>query len=269
MLRLIGMMVTFVFTFFVYTSGQVIKSAGLGKSNTKVGASSAALSVDTLIKVIPVYGIIVDYGIPYASFSIKGKIRAKGSDSDVSIPNIKVSATDTANKIVIDSAITQADGSFSMTFGAWPMLNTWVLDVRDISGVFERKDTLITIPRDSLKGGSGLYAGAGSADIELFLKNSTAVTVPYDGAVKGRPHVIVSWSTNGAIALRYTLTEQDRVAISLFSADGARVREISDAWESSGEYNVQVVRSGLAAGAYFLKMQTSTHAAITKVQIAR
>ena len=274
LLRLIGVMVTFVFTSFVYTSGQVIQSAGLGKSNAKFGSSSVTTPIDSII---PAYGVIgpmygiVEYGMPWANFSIKGKIRAEGSGAG--IPNIKVSATDTSNKIVIDSAITQADGSFSMTFIESPGFNTWLLDVRDVdgnrNGAFERKDTLITIPQDSLKGGSGFYEGAGAADIELFLNSKSSATIPDGGAAKVQPTVMVSFGKNGAIDLRYTLAEQGRAVISLFSANGKLIREISDMWESRGDHTVQVAGAGLAPGAYFLKLQAATHTVITKVLIAR
>lgn len=277
MLRLIGVMVTFVFTFFVYASGQVIQSAGLGKSNAKVGVDSESLSNDTLIKVVPAYGIapmygIAEYGMPYATFSIKGKIRAEGSD--VAIPNIKVSVTDTSTKQIIDSAITQSDGSFSMTFTqSLEISNTWIFDARDVdgdqNGSFANKDTLITIPQDSLTGGSGFFEGTGSADIELFLKNSTAVIVPDKGAAKMQPVVMVSRAKSGAMELRYTLTVQGRAVISLFSVNGKLVREVSDTWEPSGDHSVQVASADLAPGAYFLKLRTAAHAAITKVLIAR
>jgi len=274
LLRLIGVMVTFVFTFFVYTSGQVMQSAGLGKSNAKFGLSSVAAPIDSIMTsygiIGPMYGI-AEYGIPWANFSIKGKIRAEGSG--VGIPNIKVSATDTLNKIVIDSAITKADGSFSMTFMQSPAFNTWLLDIRDVdesqNGTFERKDTLITIPQDSLKGGSGFYEGAGSADIELFLNSKSSAIIPDGSAAKVQPNVMVSFAKNGAIDLRYRLAAQGRVAIFLFSANGKLIREISDTRESSGDHNFQLASTGLTPGAYFLKLQTAMHSAITKVLIAR
>jgi putative lipoprotein (rSAM/lipoprotein system) len=224
-------------------------------------------------QVVPDYGVIspmygvAEYGMPYASFSIKGKIRAE--EGGAGIPKIKVSATDTSNKITIDSAITQADGSFSMTFEESPALNAWILDVRDVDGVFQRKDTLVSIPRDSLKGGTGFYAGAGSADIELFLTTGTAAIVPDNGSAKMLPKVTASWGKSGAITLRYTLAVQGRTVISLFSVTGKLVREISDTWESSGDHDIQVASAGLTTGAYFLKLQTATHAVITKVLIAR
>jgi hypothetical protein len=174
---------------------------------------------------------------------------------------------------VIDSAITKADGSFSMTFMQSPVFNTWLLDIRDVdenrNGAFGRKDTLITIPQDSLKGGNGFYEGAGAADIELFLNSKSSATIPDGSAAKVQPNVMVSFGKNGAIDLRYTLAVQGRAVISLFSANGKLIREISDAWESRGDHIVQVTGAGLTPGAYFLKLQTATHSAITKILIAR
>jgi putative lipoprotein (rSAM/lipoprotein system) len=281
-LRLIGAMTTFIFTFFVYTSGQVIQNAGFGKaSDAKAATGRPALAGDTMIVapdygVIPLYGIIPLYGVPLAEFTIKGKIRSEAGEAP--IRNIRVAVKDTSTAGVFDSAVTQEDGSFSLSFTVPPAIHTWILEVRDVDGVqngaFSSKDTLVSIPLDSLKGSSSsvyFYAGAASADIELFLQNATAVIAPggHGAAAKDKPRVEVFLAANGAIEMRYTLAVQGRAALSLFSADGRLVRGISDRWESCGGHVVAVARAGLAPGTYFLKLQTATHAAITKVQIAR
>jgi putative lipoprotein (rSAM/lipoprotein system) len=277
MLRLFGAMVTFVFTFFVYTSGQVIQYAGAGKPGVAKAAGKTALPGDSVIPV-PSYGIrpidsvIALYGMPHADFSIKGKIRSEAGNAP--IKNIKIVATDTSTKQIVDSAITQEDGSFSMTFTRPSWYHTWVIDVRDIdgdqNGAFFAKDTLVSIPLDSLRGGTGFYSGAASADIELFLENRTSVIsgdVP--GITGSRPALDVSVLPDLSLALRYTLPVQGRAAISLFSASGRLLREISDKWESAGGHNAAIPAAGLSAGTYFLRVQTATHAAIAKVRFGR
>jgi hypothetical protein len=257
LLRLIGAAVTFLFTFFVYASGQIISSGrALVKADTSV--------VIPVYGVVPLYGIVVWYGPASAQFSVKGTIRSQADNAK--IENVKVFVKDTTTKQVVDSALTAADGSFSMTFFQSLGFNTWIFEAQDIDGAqngsFQNKDTLISIPA-----GSGL---ADTVTIELYLqKLSQAVNPVGPGAFPAAMSMRAWRSANGTIEMRYALPAGAQTRMALYGASGRLIKEIFDRSESAGEHAARLETSGLSAGMYFLKLQTGAHAAITRISIER
>jgi hypothetical protein len=257
LLRLIGAAVTFLFTFFVYASGQIISSGrALAKTDSSV--------VLPAYGVVPLYGIIVWYGPASAQFSIKGTIRSQADNA--TIENVKVFLKDTTTKQVVDSVLTAADGSFSMTFFQAPGFNTWIFEAQDVDGAqngsFQNKDTLISIPS-----GSGL---ADTVTIELYLqKISQAVNPAGPGASPAAMSMHAWRSANGTIEMRYALPAEAQTRMALYGATGRLVKEIFDRSESAGEHEARLEISGLSAGIYFLKLQAGAHAAITRISIER
>jgi putative lipoprotein (rSAM/lipoprotein system) len=286
-LRLISAACAFTFTFFIYATGQVIQPDG-GSGSVKAASGLSKVSRDTLIFVvpdygviplygIPVYGVIPMYGAPYADFTVKGTI--KSENNPLGIANIKVTLEDTTSKTVIDSGFTAQDGSFSMTHSSAPWLNTWVFRAQDIdgaaNGLFKEKDTLISIPRDSLKDSmpAFFYDGKGVASIDLFLKDLSSGVQPPQGPLAARSSsgqaIRVSRPENGRIEAGFTLASPARTWMALYDAKGRLVRELFDRNESAGSHSAVIETSSLAEGAYFLKLNAGAFVSVAKVIIAR
>jgi hypothetical protein len=263
LLRLIGAAVTFLFTFFVYASGQIIQttSKGLTKADSTIVVPDYGIA--PLYGVIPLYGIVVWYGPASAQFSIKGTIRSQADNA--TIENVKVFLKDTATMQVVDSASTAADGSFFMTFGHAP-LNTLIFEAQDIDGAqngsFQNKDTLISVPAIS-----GL---ADTVTIELYLQKLSQAVNPVGPGASPTAMSMRAWrSANGTIEMRYALMAGAQTRMALYGATGRLIKEIFDRSESAGEHAARLETSGLSAGIYFLKLQTGTRAAITRISIER
>lgn len=256
LLRLIGAAVTFLFTFFVYASGQIIQttSKGLAKADSTIVVPAYGIT--------PLYGIIVWYGPASAQFTIKGTL--KSLSDNATIEGIKVTVKDTATKATIDSAVTADDGSFYMTFFQAPGFNTWILEAQDIDGAqngsFQNKDTLISVP-----------AGSGWPDtvtVELYLQKLSQAVNPAGPGSSPTAMSMRAWrSANGAIEMRYALPAQVQVRMALYGATGRLIREIFDRSESAGIHDYHLETTGLSAGIYFLKLQTESHTAITRISI--
>jgi Secretion system C-terminal sorting domain len=258
LLRLIGAAVTFLFTFFVYASGQIIQttSKGLAKADSTIVVPDYGIA--------PLYGIIVWYGPASAQFSVKGTIRSQADNA--AIENVKVFLKDTTTKQVVDSALTAADGSFSMTFIQSPVFHTWIFEAQDIDGAqngsFQNKDTLISIPAVG-----GL---ADTATIELYLQKLSQAVNPVGPGASPAGMSMRAWrSANGTIEMRYALPAGAQTRMALYDATGRQIKEIFDRSQSAGEHEARLETSGLSAGIYFLKLQTGTHAAITRISIER
>ena len=243
LLRIIGMAVTFLFTFVVYVSGQVIST---GRFLSK--ADSGYIN--------PLYGPIYAYGMPTALFTIKGTIRSLADSTPVK--NAKIIVQDSAKEVLV-SSFTAANGSFSMT----PMSgitvlaepNNWILEVQD--SLFLTKDTLISIPS---------YQGD-TVDVELYLQKIPLAAKPIGGSdiSKAAPSLQVRQEARGSIETSYVLPTSGQMHLALYGVNGRLVKTFLDRYESVGKHEASLGISGLPAGIYFLKLQTDTHMAITKI----
>jgi hypothetical protein len=257
LLRLIGAAVTFLFTFFVYASGQIIQptSRGLAKADSSVVLPAYGIA--------PMYGVVL-YGMPYVSFTIKGTVRSL-SDNAL-IEGIKVAVKDTTTKMTIDSAFTTDNGAFFMTFTQAPGFNTWILEAQDVDGAqngsFQNKDTLISIPAVS-----GM---ADTATVELYLQKLSQSVNPAGPGASPAAMWMRAWrGANGTIETSYMLPNAGRTFVGLYGINGRLIRELFDRSESAGIHDTRLETTGLPAGIYFLKLQTQSHAAITKISIER
>jgi|GEM_PF-1867043 hypothetical protein len=270
LLRLLGAAITFIFTSFVYASGQVVTAAGAHKTSL---AKLTAGQGDTSVIIDPLYGIVW-YGpviLPYGQFSIKGTIKSLDDQMPV---NAKILLRDTTTKQVADSAVTALDGSFFMTFNEVVYLNTWIFEVREAKGAqsvsYVDKDTLVSIPQDGLKGGNGSFRGADTIDVELYLQKASSATE------KAAPHSLLprlslrAWrDADGTIGMQYALPSQGRTHAALFNANGALVKELFTRDEPAGEHDARFETAGLQAGMYFVKILAGRYAAIAKVPVER
>jgi putative lipoprotein (rSAM/lipoprotein system) len=282
LLRLASAGVAFLFTLFIYASGQVTQATSQGKTAlAKAGSGNSLQSLDSIMPAYgvigPLYGIIGEYGMPYAEFSVKGTIRS--SFDGAKLEGVEVIVKDTVTKQTMDSSFTTTDGSFLVSFRqtpkiAAPALNTWVLQVRDIDGAhngsFANKDTLISIPTDSLKGGSGFLIGADTVNVELYLQKIPVSVIPtVNGASQARLSVLAWRGVNAAIETRYSLPVAALTRIALYSATGRLLRDIFERVESAGDHAANIETSGLSAGTYFLKLQSGAYDAITRIVVER
>jgi len=133
--------------------------------------------------------------VPYAQITIKGTVRF----GNLPVSREKITLLDTATKKIVDSALSDASGSFLMTFSAgppWP--NTWILITSDGGhpGCCFTLDTLISIPIDSLKGSSSELvrsdtvtidpqAGCGCLSSKNPISDSYQVRLPMHGLIAG------------------------------------------------------------------------------------
>ncbi len=239
--RLIGVAITFLFTCFVYASGQIITAAG----------KSAAVA--KMQSIVPAYSI-VETEMLSSRYSVKGTIKSRIDSSAIS--NAKITLLDTAAKQLVDSTITNADGSFFMTFvesGAVP--NAWLLGVR--SNYFFSKDTLISIPPED------------TVNVKLFLNSAVPVYgCPPASAKSGILNLSArAWPVNGAIEVRYSLSTHEQTRLALFGANGGLVMALFDRREQAGEHGARIETSGLPAGIYFLRLQAGEQVTITKISV--
>jgi putative lipoprotein (rSAM/lipoprotein system) len=121
----------------------------------------------------PMYGVVAEYGMPWADYKVSGTIHA--SDTRSVLSGIRVSLKDTtAGSCPIDTVYTDSVGKYAMTFSHAPWNNTWVLHAEDIdsaaNGSYSAKDTIITIPDSTLDSASGSwYLGHGEKNVDLDL----------------------------------------------------------------------------------------------------
>jgi putative lipoprotein (rSAM/lipoprotein system) len=121
----------------------------------------------------PVYGVVAEYGMPWAKYTVSGTIRT--SDTQTPINGIRVTLRDTAaGSQPFDTVYTDTAGKYSVEFSNTPWYNTWVLDAEDVdgsaNGEYDAKDTIISIPDTALDSASGSwYRGHGKKNIDLDL----------------------------------------------------------------------------------------------------
>jgi putative lipoprotein (rSAM/lipoprotein system) len=272
MLQLISGIITFIFVLFTYVSGQAPEQGMQALPKSMAGLAAAAGDPVVLYGISPLYGVVLLYGMPYADFSIKGVLRSQSGLNPVK--EIKVTLEDTSSKLIVDSAFTAADGSFGFSLSGSPWQNTWILSARDVDGKengrYFQKDTLITIPADSLKGASGFYAGKGEINVEMYLRENTteARHVPEADLSAGALLAAIRLP-DGTMEARFHLSGAGNVLLALYGANGRLVREIIDEQYAAGDHIAAIETGGLQAGVYFLKLLAGSRAVITKITLSR
>lgn len=241
LLRLTGMAIAFLFSAFVFASGQIITAAG------KCGATAKRQSI------IPAYAFVAD-GTPVSQFSVKGIVESSIDTSAIS--NVKVTLQDTTSKQVLDSTVTNADGTFFMTV----MKSSLVLDALlhvDRAAQFFSKDTLISIPAND------------TVNVKLRLNSSVPVYgCPPASAKSSMAHLSAyACRLGGMIEMHYSLSGHQQTRLSLFGANGRLMTEIFDRREQAGEHEARMETAGLSAGIYYLLLQAGKQVAITKIAI--
>lgn len=250
-LRLIGAVVTFLFSFFVYASGQVIS-----------GGRALPIADSSIVLPVIAYGVMSPVPV---TFTVKGTIRSKADSTPVKNARVTVKHQDTEQPV--DSSLTATDGSFTMTFpGNWGV-NYWILEVQD--SLFLTKDTLLAdtfslnYPADSINIENGLP----TLDVELYLQKIPMAARLIGGSdiSKAAPSLQLTQKTKGSIETSYVLPTSGQIHMALYGVNGRLVKTFLDRYESEGKHEASLGISGLPSGIYFLKLQTNTHAAITRI----
>jgi hypothetical protein len=270
-LRLVSVSLTLVVTLFLFATGQVVQPSGSGAATSNQGSVVSPLGI--LTQIVPLYGIVApDYGVPpilygppaSAQFTVKGTIRAQNGGP---IGNIHLALTDTVLKARIDSGFTAVDGTYSFTFTRIRSLDNWILSAKDIDGAahgrFHDKDTLVTIPADSI------VSGKGEKTVDLYLTQIAATVLPDPKTGANQLALHVATAANGSVEVRFHLPAQGQTWMALYGADGRLLREVFDESRSVGVHTASIPVADLAQGAYFLKLYTGDQAAIAKVFITR
>jgi hypothetical protein len=241
LLRLVGTVIAFLFTWFVYASGQIITAAG------------RSATVSKMQSIIPAYGVMEKEMAP-ARFSVKGTVKSGYGYSPV--PYAIITLQDTTTKQIIDSTITGMDGSFFMTVTQPGLIpNTWLLEVRNT--YYFNKDTLISIPAGD------------TAEVKIIVDWSLPIYgCPPPSAKSGILNMSAqARAADGAIGVSYSLPVQGKTRLELYYANGGLAKEIFTRYESAGRHEIRVKTSELSAGTYFLKLQSGAQAAITKISV--
>jgi hypothetical protein len=237
-LRLTGMAIAFLFSVFVYASGQIITAAG------KSGATAKRQSI------VPDYAFVA--AVP--QFSVKGIVESSYDSSVIS--NVKVTLKDTVTKQVVDSTVTGADGTFFMTVTKPSQVLYALLHVYPTFQFFS-KDTLLSIPAND------------TVNVKLFLNSNVPVYgCPPASAISGMAHLSAyACRLGGVIEMHYSLSAHEQTRLSLFGANGRLVKELFDRHEQAGEHQARMETAGLSTGIYYLLLQAGKQVAITKIAI--
>lgn len=111
---------------------------------------------------------INEYGTPYATFIVKGKVT---SNTGNPIENIRVVMKSAST--ISDTAFTDSDGNYQDSVVAFPDTLTFQLDFKDIDGAsngdYNSLDTTSEFTNPKFTGGAGWYAGETSKDLNIKL----------------------------------------------------------------------------------------------------
>ncbi len=277
----LSIIITFIVSLVTYATGQAPITSGEEQASSSPLKSFMAAVQNTSGDPVMEYGIqplygVVDYGMPYAKFSIKGHIRT--GDAQEPIKNIQVTLRDTASDIVHDTTHSDSTGAFAFdTVQGSPWNNTWILNAVDIDGndnggLYDSTDTLVTIPTDSLKGGDGeWYRGAAGTDIALFMeKHGTAITQPVaDRAFVSRADIQSNDNGHGYADIVYALPHSGRTVMGLYDGSGRLIRTLLKDIKQTGRYYMRINTSRLGAGTYYVKLRSGGDAAVTILPIVK
>lgn len=264
LLRILSAGLSFVFVFFSHATGQAPQNRASTSGESGLPANSLSSVSEPTIPA-PAYGIIAEYGMPYATYAVKGVL--KSSKNQQPVRGIQVTLTDTTTKQArIDT--TEADGSFAFSTSEPPKTITWLLKSEDIDGSargsFLPKDTLITIPVDSLKGGVGFSAGIAEVNIELFLTEQSLRATDRCA----HPAMQIDWSHSAAaLTVTYSLPISGPLSLRLFGADGKLIKTLVEGEMQSGSRSHTFDTSGMRSGFYFAKLSAAGYAVVNKLFI--
>jgi putative lipoprotein (rSAM/lipoprotein system) len=277
----LSVIITFIVSLVTYATGQAPIAGSDGQpSTTPLKSFVSAMQSgpdDPVLEygIQPLYGV-VDYGMPYAKFAIKGHIRT--SEAGEPIEQIQVTLQDTLTNIVHGTTYTDGNGAFAFdTVQSSPWNNTWILKAIDIDGtenggLYDTTDTLVTIPLDSLEGGDGsFYEGVGEADITLFMKeHATAVVTPVaDRPFVGRARVSSTGNGHGSTDIVYIMPGSGMMSMGLYDSRGRRIRTLTKGVKQPGRYSMRINTTQLGAGTYYVKLRTGAHAAVTAFSVVK
>lgn len=109
--------------------------------------------------------------------------------------------------------------------------------------------------RENVGNESGDWSNVWSFETESITNTSDEERIPKNTTLKDNyPNPF-----NDVTRIRYTISEQEHVSISVYNAVGHLVTTLVDETMESGVYDVEFDSSGLSSGTYLYKMRTESH----------
>jgi putative lipoprotein (rSAM/lipoprotein system) len=175
-LRVMNAAMAVVLSLFCFVTGQTRRAADNSTTSSVIEPDAFA---PPLYGIDPLYGPIAEYGMPSADYRFMGTVAAQSDSSGIADAKVYLYVSDELQPR--DSATTDEDGSYSVeAIGSFPG-NPLRIEVKDgdgaDNGAYMGKDTVITIPNDSLGGGSGWYSGSAETTVDLYLAADTTTDI--------------------------------------------------------------------------------------------
>jgi hypothetical protein len=214
------------------------------------------------------YGPVPMYGVPVAEFLIKGTVRSALSQQPLG--SIGLTLKDVAGTTTIARDTTLADGSFSFTLSDNPIfINSWLLSATDIDGVdtgaaYFDKDTLITIPSDSI------LAGRTELTVDMVLQEKCLkVNQPSSVQDSRAPRLQVLPLGTSKAQLLFSIAEASAVRIRLYDAAGRVVTQLLDTNLDKGDHTLVIDYATVARGMYYVRLDNDGFARVNKVVVGQ
>lgn len=118
-------------------------------------------------------GPICMYGVPYAQYTIKGKVQ---NVPGTSIPGVRVISTQQDQWARKDTLLTNANGEFIFTYYPGEVEQTYKLLFRDIDGAtngsYKEDSVSVSFKAEDLKGKDGWLQGEATKEVKISLKEN-------------------------------------------------------------------------------------------------
>jgi putative lipoprotein (rSAM/lipoprotein system) len=254
---------TFVLGLFCVVTGQTKKSG-----NSLLSAITP-LSSDPAPEygIEPLYGVVVEYGMPYARYTFEGTVASSEDSSTISGARVYVYVQGSAEPS--DSADTDESGNYSVEV-LTNLNENWALKAKDIdgneNGEFETADTNIVIAEDSLKGGdSGFDLGSATARTDIYMEPSGVSIKSNPRASEPKPVLSKIHTARAGDIVRIGITGLPEGLVGGAVVDGSgRV-----VWRFSGSASSEYAFStrALAAGMYIIRVKSKENILTSRLKL--
>jgi hypothetical protein len=279
LLKSVNFAITLVLALVCYVTGQVPKSQehdsdSDSKSNAKASflarISAAFDDPAPLYGVEPLYGPVMEYGMPYARFVFNGSVFSAVDSLPVKGANITL--TDPATKEVLASTVSDKDGAFLLESAQSPdEENSWLISAGATS--FAALDTLVNISMDSLDNdtadSSAWNVGMSVKTIVLYLKKNSSAIKQQNTNSSLLPSLSITQTSSRIADMAFLLKTSGIVRIGIYDVTGRLVSEVVHASFAGGKHIIPVDISCLGSGAYFFRLDSGNFSRITRTILKR
>jgi putative lipoprotein (rSAM/lipoprotein system) len=293
-MKFMNAVLTSVLVLVLHATGQMPKRAPAdeaGADNTQPVKQNTLSGLVKIVKAygigmpeyvpVPLYGINplygpAQYGIPFADFLVTGTIRS--AQDSLPIQGIQVALNDTATDSSLVVSASDGDGTFSLSLRGWgwDLVSTWLLRAEDIDsaengGEYQSRDTLVTIPHGSLKGGGTPEWNMGTAEtvVALYLDEHAVSAQPRVRPPAAAPSLSVSRVSDNRAMLYFSIASAGRARMRVYNAAGGFITQLLDTDMQPGGHTMSVDISRLSGGAYFFRLDSNGFSRVTKALLAR